>query len=56
MPTKPRPEPTDTRSQAQKFIDRARELGCDQNEAVFDATLKRISPAKPEAGEINPKG
>jgi hypothetical protein len=54
MKEKRKSQAPDTRTQAQKFIDTARELGCDENEAAFEAELKRIAPAEPEAGKINP--
>jgi len=34
--------------QKKKFIDKARELETDENEAAFEARLKRIVRAKPE--------
>ena len=33
-------------NQSQKFKDKARELGCDENEAAFEERLKRIVPKK----------
>ncbi|MCH8862341.1 MAG: hypothetical protein IID51_07500 [Proteobacteria bacterium] len=33
----------DSKSQAQRFKDKARELGCDEDEKRFERTLKRIS-------------
>ena len=38
------------KSQRQKFIDKARELGCDEDEAAFERKLKRIAKA-----EVPPK-
>ena len=32
--------------QWQRFIETARELGCDEDEAAFDEKLKRIATAK----------
>lgn len=32
-----------TKSQAQRFKEKARELGCDEDEKRFEGTLKRIS-------------
>ncbi len=46
----PRPKP-----QRDRFIEKARELGCDEDEERFNATLKRIVPAKTEK-EGKPKG
>lgn len=36
-------------SQRGKFVDKARELGADGNEAAFEAKLKRIAKAGPHA-------
>jgi hypothetical protein len=33
--------------QSKRFIETARELGCDEDEAAFDEKLKRIATAKP---------
>lgn len=38
-------------SQGRKFIDTARELGCDEDEAAFDDKLKRIARHKPPPDE-----
>ncbi len=35
-------------SQREKFIDKARELGVDKDEAAFDDNLRRLAQAKPE--------
>lgn len=35
-------------SQRQKFIDKVRELGCDEDEAAFERTLRRIVPKRKE--------
>ena len=37
-------------SQRDKIIDKARELGCDENEAAFEDKLRRIMP-KPKKDE-----
>jgi len=34
-------------TQSKRFIETARELGCDEDEAAFDEKLKRIATAKP---------
>ncbi|HLZ65687.1 MAG TPA: hypothetical protein VKQ29_05615 [Aliidongia sp.] len=47
MAVKPAPKPDD-RDQRQKFIDTARELGCNEDEAAFEEALKKIAPHKPE--------
>jgi hypothetical protein len=42
----------DTRSQAEKFADLARELECDESEEAFNERLKRLvskPPAKPDS-------
>ena len=42
--------------QTQKFVDKARELGCDEDEAAFEKRLKRIVPRKPKSkGKISDK-
>lgn len=41
-------------SQRQKFIEKARELGCDEDEAAFERTLKRIVPRKSKPKEKAP--
>jgi hypothetical protein len=38
----------DQKSQSRRFIETARDLGCDEDdEAAFDEKLKRIATAKP---------
>ena len=34
-------------AQLDRFKELARELGCDEDEAAFDAALKRVAEAKP---------
>jgi hypothetical protein len=34
--------------QSHRFIETARELGCDEDEAAFDEKLKRIAKQKPK--------
>ena len=34
------------KTQGQKFADKARELGCDEDEAEFDEKLARLAKAK----------
>jgi len=36
------------KTQSQKFIDKARELGCDEDEKAFDDKLRRIAKQKPK--------
>jgi hypothetical protein len=33
--------------QSQKFIEAARELGCDENESAFDEIVKKVAKAPP---------
>ena len=43
----PRRRPTETaKTQAQKFIDKARELGCDESGEAFERAFKKIVPPK----------
>ena len=44
-------------TQSQKFIDKARELGCDEDEAAFDAKLKAVAgqKSKPKKDEAPDK-
>ena len=44
---------TPRKSQKQKFADKARELGCDEDEAAFEDRLRRIVP-KPKKEEKAP--
>jgi hypothetical protein len=48
MPTKPK-------SQHQRFMETARELGCDEDEVAFEKRLKKIAKAKP-SDQPKPKG
>lgn len=34
--------------QSKKFLDAARELGCDEDEAAFEDKLRRIAKVKPK--------
>jgi hypothetical protein len=49
MPAR-KPPDLDPDSQIDRFKELARELGCDEDEAAFDAALKRLaeSPALPK--------
>jgi hypothetical protein len=42
----PKPK-SDEKQQSERFIEIARELGCDEDEAAFDEKLRRIAKAKP---------
>jgi hypothetical protein len=35
------------KTQTQHFVEKARELGCDEDEAAFEKRLKKIAKAKP---------
>jgi hypothetical protein len=39
----------DTSDQHKRFIETARELGCDEDEAAFDEKLRRIATIKPKS-------
>ena len=45
-----------TKSQPRRhaFVDKARELGCDESEEAFDATLRKIGKAKVKEPEGKP--
>jgi hypothetical protein len=43
------------KTQRQRFIDTARELGCDESEEAFDAALKKIGSAKVAEPKAAPK-
>jgi hypothetical protein len=47
-------DPGSGQSQRQRFIETARELGCDEDEAAFDEKLKRIATAKPKLSKGRP--
>jgi len=36
-------------AQSKAFVDAARELGCDESEEAFNATLKKVASRKPSA-------
>ena len=38
-----------TTTQRQRFIEKARELGCDEDEAAFEERLRKITKAPPPA-------
>ena len=46
IPTKSAPTPDDE-AQHQRFVEMARELGCDEDEAAFDAAVKKLAESKP---------
>lgn len=45
----------DDPGQSKRFIETARELGCDEDEAAFDEKLKRIATAKPKPKPKKPE-
>jgi hypothetical protein len=45
-----------TKSQSQLFVEKARELGCDEDEAAFEARLKKIATATTAPKKDVPKG
>jgi len=48
---------TPEKSQRERFEEAARELGCEEDEAKFNANLKKIASAKSEkSGEPNEDG
>jgi hypothetical protein len=51
MPRKLSRPRDDPEQQSKRFIETARELGCDEDEAAFDEKLKRIATAKPNRPE-----
>lgn len=38
----------DNKDQASKFIEAARELGCDEREEAFERAVRKVASAKPE--------
>lgn len=44
----PKSNKQDEADQSRRFVETARELGCDEDEAAFDEKLKRIATAKPK--------
>jgi hypothetical protein len=47
MPTKPHP-PNHKREQSDRFVETARELGCDEDETAFEEKLKKIAKRRPK--------
>ncbi|ALK07831.1 hypothetical protein BVIR_13 [Blastochloris viridis] len=41
--------------QSQRFVDAARELGADEDEARFDSALKKVASAPPPKGAPKPE-
>jgi hypothetical protein len=44
---KSEPYGNESHDQLQRFKELARELGCDEDEAVFDAAVKKLAATKP---------
>ena len=44
---KNRKAPTDTAAQSARFIEAARELGCDESPDAFEAAVKKVARHKP---------
>ena len=42
--------------QRDRFIETAKELGCDEDEDRFNETLKRIAPKPGETASVKPTG
>jgi hypothetical protein len=56
-PRKLKPDPLDAKPQSERFIEMARELGCDEDEAAFKEKLGQIARHKPrDDGAEPPKG
>jgi hypothetical protein len=49
-------QPAIGKPQHERFIETARELGCDEDEAAFEEKLKRIATAKPKPRKPIKKG
>ena len=43
-----KPKTTKTKSQRHRFVEAAREIGADEDEAAFDKKLKRLTAVKPK--------
>lgn len=55
MPAK-KPRPSDGKTQSERFIEMARELGCDEDEAAFKAKLAQIARHRPADTTPQPTG
>lgn len=44
----------DQLEQSRRFVEAARELGCDEDEAKFDEKLRRVAGRKPPAPKAKP--
>jgi hypothetical protein len=43
----PKTKPSPAKNQSQRFVEKAREIGCDEDEAAFDRRLRKIAKATP---------
>jgi hypothetical protein len=43
----------DDKAQSKAFIDKARDLGCDEDETAFDERLRKIAKATPPKSEAS---
>ena len=55
MPARKPPDPN-AKPQIEKFREMARELGCDEDEAAFDAVLRQVVLHKPKEEPAPIKG
>jgi hypothetical protein len=51
----PKEKDTKFNKQSQKFIEAARETGCDEDESAFDEMVKKVAKAPPPRHEEKPK-
>ena len=49
------PKKENSKVQSNAFIEAARELGCDEDEAHFNATLKKVAQHKPPPEAVKTK-
>ncbi len=47
MATKPKPPKSDDPEQSRRFIEAAKELGCDESEERFIETVRKVASAPP---------
>jgi hypothetical protein len=56
-PDKPKAKKAKSKpSQSDKFVEAARELGCDEDESAFDETVKKVAKGPPHRNEEKLKG
>jgi hypothetical protein len=44
--------PTKDKNQSQRFIDKARELGCDEDPKAFERTFSKVVPPKKPQSQV----